>query len=468
MSWLKSRLFWKIVGTYVLLSGVALGVALLVLNQPPDQNANRTHESAVHAAVVAWLSATVCLVFVGAIVVRPVRMLIRIMHTQDSSAERRDLLLRMQERNDEFGDVARALERIDAERQRSLQHVKQQEQQLQSPATQLSAMLQAMVEGVIAVDANERILFANNVACSMLELDPAGVEGRPIFEAVRNTHFQEAIHESVYERKQTNIEFRIVKTNAQVSLAASPISGGGAVLVLEDVTEVRKLESMRRDFVSGVSHELKTPLTVIQACTETLLEGAVDDGKAARMFLQQIEEQSERLLQLILATLQLARVESGEQILNHEPVDLSEASRQVTKVMSPVAKGKNISLTMTGVPELFVLADYQAVRTVIGNLVDNALKYTPQGGRVQVELAVDDYAASLKVVDNGVGIPKNEQDRVFERFYRVERDRNRERGGTGLGLSIVKHLCQAMNAEISLQSSVGHGCAITVRFPFQD
>ena len=239
-------------------------------------------------------------------------------------------------------------------------------------------------------------------------------------------------------------------------------------MVLADVTEVRKLESMRRDFVSGVSHELKTPLTVIQACTETLLDGALADEDAAKRFLRQIEEQSERLLQLILGMLQLARLESGEQVFDEEPVDLYSVADQVIKAMLPVAAGKQISLTLVGEQELFVLADFQAVRTVAGNLIDNALKYTPDGGSVSVELKSDDASNSLIVKDTGVGISETDQKRIFERFYRVERDRNRERGGTGLGLSIVKHLCQAMHADVSLHSAAGKGATIEVRFPFRD
>ena len=280
--------------------------------------------------------------------------------------------------------------------------------------------------------------------------------------------FHETVRESVQQRIQANLEFRLARGNTQIALSASPIPTGGAVLVLDDVTEVRRLETMRRDFVSGVSHELKTPLTVIQACTETLLDGAIEDHSAARQFLQQIEEQSERLLQLILGMLQLARLESGEQVFQQEPVDLAETARQILTAMKPVAEGKQIRISQTGESELFVLADFQAVRTIVGNLVDNALKYTPEGGMVEIAVASDEHAASLKVVDNGVGIPLKEQARVFERFYRVERDRNRERGGTGLGLAIVKHLCHAMHAEIVLDSDIGQGCTITMRFPFQE
>lgn len=427
-----------------------------------------SRETAVRVALVAWICGTASLAIVVAAIVAPMRRLMTVLRQRDDAAERRDLLIRLGERSDEFGQVARAVAAIDQDRADRLKQARVQEQQMRSSAVQLSAMLQSMAEGVIAVDADERVLFANDVACSMLELDPDNLKGRPIFEVVRNTHFQEVVHEAVSERKPTEMELRVSRNNAVVALSASPISGSGAVLVLADITEMRKLESMRRDFVSGVSHELKTPLTVIKACTETLLDGAVEDTEAARRFLLQIEEQSERLLQLILRMLQLARVESGQRVLEKQPVDLAAGSDQVIHAMQPVAAGKNISLTREGEAELFVLADDQAVQTVLGSLIDNSLKYTPEGGVVRVTVHADESAALVSVIDNGVGIPRQEQQRIFERFYRVERDRNRERGGTGLGLAIVKHLCQAMGADVSLDSAVGKGCTITVRFPFQD
>ena len=166
--------------------------------------------------------------------------------------------------------------------------------------------------------------------------------------------------------------------------------------------------------------------------------------------------------------LQLARLESGEQVFEEEPIDLFAVADQVIKAMMPVAEGKHIKLSLVGETELFVLADFQAIRTVAGNLIDNAIKYTPEGGSVTVHLVAAEDANVLRVVDTGVGIAEKDQKRIFERFYRVERDRNRERGGTGLGLSIVKHLCQAMHADVSLKSAAGKGATIEVRFPVSE
>lgn len=458
MHWMRSPLFWKITGGYALISGVALGGLLLASNQSFIQN----------TGALGWLLSIAGFGYLAAKLTAPLRSLTDVMQNHAKGHAARDAMMRLSERTDDFGEAARRLMDLDAAHQQQLDELSARERDARASAIQMSAMLQSMVEGVVAVDVQERILFANNVFCSMFDIDPKTVEGRRIFEAVRNPHVQEVVHEAVTDRQAAAIEFRLLPKEIRISLSIAPISGSGAVLVLNDVSEVRRLEAMRREFVSSVSHELKTPLTVIQACTETLLDGAAEDPGASQKFLRRIEEQSERLLQLIMRMLHLARVESGEETISRQPVDLVAVSRQVISSLMPVADSKGISLSQTGKSELYVLADDQALATVVSNLVDNSLKYTPDQGAVQVSVDVIDDAAVIKVTDSGVGIPKADQERVFERFYRVDRDRSRERGGTGLGLAIVKHLCQAMDAELSLSSSAGQGCTFTVRFPFPE
>ena len=204
---------------------------------------------------------------------------------------------------------------------------------------------------------------------------------------------------------------------------------------------------------------------MIQACTDTLLGGALSDPAAAERFLKQIEEQSERLLQLILGMLQLARVESGQQVLHIEPVDVVAVAEDVLRGFRTVADAKAVQLFLTGADEMTVIADDQALQTIIGNLVDNALKHTDAGGSVIVELIAAGAAPAIVVRDTGSGIPEEMLGRVFERFYRVDRDRSRERGGTGLGLAIVKHLCQNLGANVSVKSELGRGSEFRVQFP---
>ena len=194
----------------------------------------------------------------------------------------------------------------------------------------------------------------------------------------------------------------------------------------------------------------------------------MEDQAAAQRFLKQIDEQADRLLQLIIGMMQLARLESGEQIFHKEAVDLRGIADKAVSLMKTVANTKNIELEVKGVDELFVLSDHQATRTIVDNLVDNALKYTPDGGTVTVQLIEEPSHNTLKVIDTGQGIPESDHERIFERFYRVERDRCSESGGTGMGLAIVKHLCQAMGADVGLDSQQGGGTTFTVTFPISD
>ena len=416
--------------------------------------------------VTSWVLGVCCFTILMA---RISSRIVSLKHATESDevAEQIAGFVQSDNRGDELFVISRQIQSNLEASQLRLNKAQAETSELRASMAQTSAMLQSMVEGVIAVDADERILFANNVATSMLDISADRVTGRPLFEIVRNPHVQEVIREAVQNQKPSDLEFRTARNDIQLSLTACPIASGGAVLVLHDITEMRRLESMRRDFVSGVSHELKTPLTVIQACTETLLDGATGDPEAAERFLQQILEQSERLSKLIVRMLHLARVESGELTINSEPVDLAAVSHQIVSDLQTVAGSAGLKLTISGEKELYVLADDQAVRTVLGNLVDNAIKYTMDGGSVEVKVAVDGDAAVVQVIDTGIGISAADQKRVFERFFRVERDRNREKGGTGLGLAIVKHLCQAMDADLALESTAGAGCTISVSFPFQ-
>lgn len=425
-------------------------------------------QSVVYVAVLAWLCGAILLSVLGLTVIRPIRFLLQAVRNPADSLERRDALLRLRDRNDELGDLGRALETIDDEGQKKQTSSSQQVQSMRESTNQLSAVLQAMVEGVIAIDKEQSILFANDVACQLMDMNIDTAMERPLFECVRSTVILDAVTEVLEKGETIRVEFKHARRDTYLNLVVSRFAKGGVVLVLHDVTAIRRLEVLRKDFMNGVSHELKTPLTVIQACTDTLLNGAVSDPETARRFLQKIGTQSERLHQLIVGMLQLSRVESGQQVFMEEAVDLAAISRELMDQLQPVADSTEILLTYDGPDEAYVLGDQQAIRTIVNNLIDNALKYTNEKGAVQVLVKEEQDANVISVRDNGVGISKDDQARIFERFYRVEKDRNRERGGTGLGLAIVKHLCHALKAEVSVHSEQGDGCEFTVRFPFQD
>jgi two-component system phosphate regulon sensor histidine kinase PhoR len=242
------------------------------------------------------------------------------------------------------------------------------------------------------------------------------------------------------------------------------------VLVFHDVTDLRRLERMRQDFVANVSHELKTPLASIKAYTETLLDWALHDENVNVKFLHRIEEQADRLNQLILDLLSLARLESGLESFEHRPLALSPLVSACVEAHRDRAEAKSQSLGLDLGPlddATLVLADDEAVRQILDNLISNAIKYTPEKGSVTVRCASadGDGYVEIEVADTGIGIPRDDLPRVFERFYRVDKARSRQLGGTGLGLSIVKHLVQSLGGQVTVDSRVGVGTRFTVQIP---
>ena len=341
---------------------------------------------------------------------------------------------------------------------------------LEAERGQLRAILGGMVEGVVAVGNGHRVLFANAAAGQMLEFDPASATGRPLYEMARQPAVQAIIERALKtgQPQREEVEFHN-PASRHVRVYVAPLSADGepaAVLVLDDTSELRRLERLRQDFVANVSHELKTPLAVVKTCVETLLDGAAEDPKTRGPFLGQIAEQTDRLHALILDLLSLARIESGEEAMHFQVVPVREAVARCLDRQRPRAEAKSSSLeSIPPAEDLMVWADEEALAEILDNLVDNAVKYTQESGSIRVRWRADANRVSLSVEDNGPGIPARDLPRIFERFYRVDRARSRELGGTGLGLSIVKHLAQAMGGSVRVTSEVGTGTTLTVCLP---
>jgi two-component system, OmpR family, phosphate regulon sensor histidine kinase PhoR len=332
---------------------------------------------------------------------------------------------------------------------------------------QLAIVLEAMVEGVIAVDARERILLANMAAIRLLDLKPQGLTGRALWEAVRLPKVQELVRQTLAGGEQQRIEIEVPRTHSTLAAVMSRLPGepsSGAVIVLHDVTDLRRLENLRREFVSNVSHELKTPLAAISAYAETLLDGALEDPEINRGFVSRIGEQADRLHTLILELLELGRMESDEHAFELKAIEIGAVLRECVDEHQDVAKSKNLRLEAeVSAGSVWGMADLEGLRTIADNLVDNAINYTPAGGRISVRWRREGDWIVFEVEDTGVGIVKENQARIFERFYRVDRARSREVGGTGLGLSIVKHMCQVFGGQIKVTSQLGKGSTFTVR-----
>ncbi|MGH9778173.1 MAG: sensor histidine kinase, partial [Candidatus Acidiferrales bacterium] len=245
-----------------------------------------------------------------------------------------------------------------------------------------------------------------------------------------------------------------------------PVRAGGVVLVLHDISDLRRLERVRRDFVANVSHEFRTPLTAIQGFAETLLGGALEDAQNSRRFLEIIRDHAARLGRLTDDLLKLSQMEAGKLELDLRPVAVTDLIDSCVETTRLKAGQKELALVIDSAPGLApVRGDSNRLREVLQNLLDNAVQYTPAGGRITVRATASDGGIVISVADTGIGIPKADQERIFERFYRVDAARSREVGGTGLGLAIARHLVEAHGGRITVVSEVGRGSTFFVFLP---
>jgi two-component system, OmpR family, phosphate regulon sensor histidine kinase PhoR len=365
----------------------------------------------------------------------------------------------------EVGDLARAFNAMS-------EQLAERFGRLEDDLRQVRAVLSGMVEGVVSLDAGQRILFANERAGRFLNFDPETAVGRKFWEVVRHRRLQQIVAGVLAGGESGREDLNWTgPAVTHLSVYVTRLSGGpapGAVLVLHDTSDVHRLERVRQEFVANVSHELKTPLAVIKASVETLLNGAAADPDHRGPFLEQIDEQTDRLDALIMDLLSLGRIESGEAAMECQPVPLERAVRDCLDRHRGRAEAKRLTLESVlpadGAP-ITAWADEEALDTILDNLVDNAIKYTPAGGRVCVGWGLADGQAWLKIEDSGIGIPERDLPRIFERFYRVDKARSRELGGTGLGLSIVKHLVQTLRGSVSVESVAGKGTTFFVQLP---
>ncbi len=357
--------------------------------------------------------------------------------------------------HDEIAELALTLNKMAQDIEDKISQITRQNQHL-------GAILNSMIEGVVVLDKNGHIVSLNHSIEKIFSVSRQEAENKLFLQAIPNNDISEIINEVLKGGKALSRELNLVWPVQRIfQLNATPIfeknSVIGCLVVIHDITEIRKLESMRRDFVANVSHELKTPLTSIKGFVETLLEGAMDDQEHGRQFLKIIQNHADRLNNLINDLLDLSSMESREIVLRKEDFNLRELVGQVVFGFNSQLKKKNIEIT-NGLPAfLMVRADRNRVEQVITNLLDNALKFNKDGGNIKIY--ADDSQDVLKVFveDTGIGIPAKDIPRIFERFYRVDKARSREMGGTGLGLSIVKHIAELHGGSVGVESIEGLG-----------
>jgi two-component system, OmpR family, phosphate regulon sensor histidine kinase PhoR len=363
---------------------------------------------------------------------------------------------------DELGALGRALNVM-------MTRLREKIGDLEEERAKARAILDGMVEGVIAVDGQESIMLMNERARAMLGVGAGRGEGKPFLEVIRNAELHEVFRDSRLAAADVPLirELRLrhpVPRILQINAVPLRMAGGdpGVVMVLHDLTALRRLEQVRTEFVANVSHELLTPLTAIQGYLETLLGGALDEREHARRFLEIAFRHTERLGRLLNDLTDLSNIELGKVTLRLAPMRLSDVLDSVFDIIRPKAAAGRVGLIAdVEPPDLTVHADHDRLAQILINLVDNAVKYTPENGWVTVRARpIDGARADVRVRDTGVGIPAADLPRITERFYRVDKARSRELGGTGLGLAIVKHLVLAHGGELGVESQEGEGTTV--------
>ena len=455
---IRSPLFWRLFlgGIALLASGFLLGGAVA---------------SGRVGAVLVWTVALLAGVGVGLAagrLAKRARRLLARASTLGSTAQAGDA-----GRGDEFARLEACLDENEAS-------FVEQVEQLKAERNRLTAVLGGMVEGVLAIDRDRQVLHLNAVAANWFgRPGPELAVGRPIYELSRQPEIAGALIEAMEKRTQVSRTFALVRLAGEdggpnrFELNASPLLSSrrdgelveGAVAVIHDITELERLESVRRDFVSNVSHELKTPLTAIHGYVETLLEADPIDGPTRGRFLRKIRRQSNRLGALVSDLLTLSRIESSTEP-PEEILDLRSAAGEVLNLLGPASEERGLELVAEFPDEAVeVMGEEEAIRQALSNLVDNAVKYSSAGGRVLVRLQAENGRAVLEVEDRGPGIAGEHLDRIFERFYRVDRARSRQLGGTGLGLAIVKNVARRHGGGVEVESERGRGSTFRLWLP---
>ena len=374
--------------------------------------------------------------------------------------------------------VANAIARHDSSVARILQRasegIQNRLESIQQSVEQSSRVMSAMPVGVLAFDQHFKLLFVNRAGRELLGLEASFQFGQNLIEVIRHPTVVNLIQQVSADPQIQEAELELPLSKVTLRLRAHPLSdpdpsatptaSSGVLLTVTDETRLKQLENARRDFTANVSHEIKTPLSAIKAYAETLLMGALEDEEASQRFVERIAEQAHRLDLLIRDLLHLTKLQSQPDKPLLAALSLDDVLKTCVEEHRTIGQARKISIDTTGIePGCRVEADLESLRTVIGNLLSNAVRYNRVDGWVRVSTRREMDHIVLIIADNGIGIPPEDLERIFERFYRVEKARSQDSGGTGLGLSIVKHLVQGMSAEIQVSSILGKGSSFELR-----
>ncbi|SFS53602.1 two-component system histidine kinase PnpS [Paenibacillus sp. BC26] len=433
--------------------------------QKVDESVQRIWITLVLGLLILFIAAALISYRVALGLTRPLEQITRVAKRIKSLDYRARVHVK---RNDEIGELGLAINAMADSLQVQMTRIHQNE-------SQLASVLDNMISGVVMIDASGHIVLLNRRAEEVLGFSVRELVGHHFTVAKQQYELSQIIQEGIERKEHLREEVtfyypeeRLLDLNL-VPIFEDDDSFGGVLLVLQDVTAIRRLERMRSEFVANVSHELKTPITAVKGFAETLLGGAVDDPETARSFLQIIYDESDRLNRLIGDILELSKIESRRVPLQFSPIELASFVEKTVELMRAEGLQKQIRLSYKADRDVYVEADEDRLRQIIMNLLSNGINYTPEGGSVSIvvePVGGENYeSVRIHISDTGIGIPKKDLPRIFERFYRVDKARSRSSGGTGLGLSIVKHLVELHKGTISVESRVGSGSTFTIELP---
>jgi len=367
---------------------------------------------------------------------------------------------------DEIGQLAGSLNTMSEQLEKKIEAIIEDK-------NKMKAILSSMREGVVVIDKDENIVLFNSSLAAMLELRSEKYIGKPFWEIISNDEVNSILKKALKKKNSFSVQVSILQPSEarNIQIQTAPITDHkgtllGLVGVFHDVTELKKFEKARSEFIANVSHELKTPVTSIIGFVETLKDGAINDLKKRDEFLNIIHSHSQRLDNLVNDILSLSRIEFREIEMNPVPISVKEILDNAKALYNDKIKSKKQSLRMhipAELPEAF--SDPEMIIQVFSNLIDNAIKFTPERGKITVKAREEDDFIQIDVSDTGIGIAEEHLPRIFERFYRVDKARSREMGGTGLGLAIVKHIVHANRGKVSVESEFGKGSTFSVFLP---
>jgi len=411
------------------------------------------------AATGAFVLLVVCTLWLGRRIANPIENMTQMVRRIADG----DFGLRILEYpKDEIGELGKAMDMMAQRLQKTIE-------KLNGETSRLTSVFRGMIEGVMVVNEHGEIVLVND-AFKRFFPQVKDIEGQGPLAAIRNSLIIEAIRSALGGKEIFDLEIAVGLENRFFHANVVPLriedQAKGCIAVLHDITRIKKLEQMRKDFLANVSHEIRTPLTTIKGYSETLLDLPPEEWEAKRRFLQVIVKHADRLSTLVADLLKLSAIDSHKMELHKTSVKMGSLFKGLRQTYAKALDSKNLSMTLDeGIGEWSVFGNYDSLNRIFENLVDNAIKYTPSGGKIKLSASADQEWIDVTIEDTGIGIPKKDLDRVFERFYRVDKERSRDLGGTGLGLAIVKNLVIANGGRVWAESRVGKGSTFHVVLP---